>query len=224
MNVSIVKSLILKDWYLQRWQIGISLLGAAAALAIVIVGGKVGFFLGLISLVSILIGFGANLAVATIVNERKEQTLPFLMSLPITSQEYTTSKILGNLLIFLLPWSLISLGSVALLLIPPASHSGLVPYTAIMSVEMLMSTCLVATIALTTESQRWTVGAIMVCNVGLNAIGYFVAHIGSIAQGMDGASLQWSSAATGLLLGEMAVIALLLGSSFLIQARKRDFL
>ena len=42
---------------------------------------------------------------ATVVEERTDQTLPFVMSLPISAAEYTTAKILANLLIFLIPWA-----------------------------------------------------------------------------------------------------------------------
>ena len=49
----------------------------------------------------------------TVVEERNEQTLPFVMSLPISPMEYTTAKILANLLIFLVPLGALMLGSFA---------------------------------------------------------------------------------------------------------------
>ena len=103
MNYSMVKLLILKDWYLQRWMILGSLVAGALALAITVSSRKAAFFLGIILLVTVLVAVGAQLAIATVVNERKEQTLAFVMSMPISSREYTTAKILANLLIFLVP-------------------------------------------------------------------------------------------------------------------------
>ena len=116
MNYAIVKELVLKDWYLQRWVIMASLVGVVATLGIIATGGKVAFLLGLILLIMVIISIGAQMAVATIVTERKEQTLPFVMSLPISYREYTASKIWGNLLIFLVPWLTMVLGSFGLLL------------------------------------------------------------------------------------------------------------
>jgi len=223
MNYAMVKRLILKDWYLQRWMIVASFVGGAVSLGIIALGGNAAFILGLILLVTCLIAIGGHMAVSTIVLERKEQTLPFVMSLPISYREYTTAKILGNLIIFLVPWLVLALGSLGLLLLNPKAH-GLIPYTAIMATEILVSTCLIAAVALITESQGWTIAAIMVGNVALNVIGYLVAHIASIAQGMGGSSIQWTPAATTLLLGEFAFIALLLGSTFFVQSRKKDFL
>lgn len=229
MNLNLVKELILKDWYLQRGPILISLFGSVVAVAITITGGKPGFMLGLIALVTILIGFGANLAMATIVNERKEQTLPFVMSLPISFREYTASKILGNLLIFLVPWSAIGLAVGALfLLLPPSGPSGvphgLIPYVAIMLTEMLVSTTLVASVAITTESQRWTIGMIMVGNLAFNGFGYLVAHADSMARSMWSPAMQWTPTAVGLVVAEFAAIALMLSLTFAIQSRKKDFL
>jgi ABC-2 type transport system permease protein len=223
MNYEMVKRLILKDWYLQRGVILASLAGVVATLGIIATGGKVAFLLGLILLIMVIISIGAQMAVATIVTERKEQTLPFVMSLPISYREYTASKIWGNLLIFLIPWLTMVLGSFGLLLLSPSSR-GLLPYTAVMSTEILVSTCLILAVALITESQGWTVAAIMVGNLAVNGIGYIVAHIAGIAKGMWGSTIQWSGAASALLLAEFTTIAVLLGLTFFVQAKKKDFL
>jgi ABC-2 type transport system permease protein len=159
-----------------------------------------------------------------IVQERREQTLPFVMSLPISYLEYTASKLLGTLLIFMIPWLALVLGSLALFAIPHGIPHGLLPFTLIMSVEILVSTCLIICVAVVTESQGRTVGAIMVGNVGFNIFGYLAAHMAGIARGMSGQALMWSSTATTLLSVEFGSIALLLGATFFLQSRKTDFL
>ena len=122
MNYTIVKRLILKDWYLQRWAILASLAGVVATLGIVASGGKLKFLLGLILLIMVIISIGAHMAVSTVVNQRKEQTLSFEMSLPISYREYTAAKIWGNLIIFLVPWLTMLLGSFGMLLFSPSSR------------------------------------------------------------------------------------------------------
>jgi ABC-2 type transport system permease protein len=134
MNYAMVKRLVLKDWYLQRWAILASLAGIVATLGIIATGGKVAFLIGLIVLIMVIISIGAQMAVATIVTERKEQTLPFVMSLPISYRDYTACKIWGNLLIFLVPWLTMVVGSCGLLLLSPSSR-GLLPYAVIMSTK-----------------------------------------------------------------------------------------
>ena len=223
MNYAMVKHIILKDWYLQRWLILAAVAGGALGIGIIATGSNAAFIIGLILLISVLIAIGAQLAIATVVNERKEQTLPFLMSLPISYREYTAAKIIGNLLIFLLPWLPLTLGSFALIFLAPKIH-GLFPFTAIMAVEILVSTCLIAAVALITESQAWTVATVMVGNVAFNIFGYYVAHVPSIAQAMGGSTVRWTPAAYALLIGEFATITLLLGFTFFFQSRKQDFL
>jgi len=224
MNSKMIGRLIWKDWYLQRWVILASFVGGAISLAIIARGGKVGFLIGLILLITVLISIGAQLAVSTIVQERKDQTLSFVMSLPISYREYTASKMLGNLAIFLVVWLVMVVSSLALLAYPWDPHMGLIPFTAIMATEILLSTCLVVATALITESQAWTIGAIMVGNLALNFFGYWVAHIHNIANGMESTKLMWTSSASALLVAESCAIALLLGLTFFFQSRKQDFL
>jgi len=224
MNYSMIRRLILKDWYLLRWTVPAWLLAGAAALGIVCIGGQAAFLVGLIVLITALIAVGAQVAIATIVQERKDQTLTFVMSLPISHREYTVAKLVGSLLLFLVPWVLLVLGSFALFVVPHGLPHGFVPFTAIMATEILVSTCLIIAVALVTESQPWTVGAIMVGNIAINLVGYYIAHLPGIAKGLGGSSVMWSRTASVALLTEFAAIVLMLCLTFFLQSRKRDFL
>ena len=223
MNYSMVKSLILKDWYFHRTGILLSLAGGAVSLAVVAFGGKPGFTIGLILLVTIMIMIGAMTVMDNTLGERENQTLAFSMSLPISYLEYTTSKIVGNLLIFVPFWLVIVAGCLGLIVAAPEIH-GLFAFTVIMAVEILVSTCLMIAVALVTESKGWTISAMVTGNLALNVVGYLVAHIPGIAKGMWGTAIQWSPAASISLATEFALIALLLGGTFFIQSRKRDFI
>jgi ABC-2 type transport system permease protein len=224
MNYSMVKLLILKDWYLQRISILIALAGGAAALTITASLGNAGLILGIILLVTVLISIGVQLAVATIINERQQQTLTFVMSLPISPREYTASKILGSLLIFLIPWVALVAATIGVMLFKPGMPRGAVPYVSIMAAEILVSTCLIIATAIVTDSQRWTIGVMMVGNFAFNAFGYYVAHIPSIAAVLEGRRVIWSPAALTLLAAEFISVVLLLSLTFFIQDRKTDFI
>jgi ABC-2 type transport system permease protein len=223
MNYSMVKSLILKDWYFQRTAILLSLAGGALSLGIVVFGGQPGFTLGLILLVTIMVMLSAMAVMSNTLGERENQTLAFVMSLPVSYLEYTTSKILGNLLIFVPFWIALVAGCLSLIVAAPTIH-GLFAFTVIMAVEILVSTCLMIAVALVTESKSWTISAMVVGNLALNVVGYLVAHIPGIRNGMWGTTIQWSPTATILLAIEFALIALLLGGAFFIQSRKKDFI
>lgn len=224
MNFNMIKRLIFKDWYLQRVLIPLSLLGGAAALATILYGGRPGFILGLILLITVLVTTSAMLTMNMTVLERKEQTLPFVMSLPISYRDYTAAKLLGILGSFLVPWSLFMVASFTILALAPTHSQGLIPYVAIMGTEILVSTSLITAVGLITESQGWAITAMMIGNVALNAFGYLVAHLDGVSRYMFGPVARWTPLAAGLLFAECATIALMLGGTFLVQSRKKDFL
>src|SRR5579872_1138497 len=126
MRGSVVGQLVWKDWQFGRLPILITIVWGAAALCIVpwgslntmVVGGVL-FFIPLILIAHML-------PLAGITNERKNKNLAFLMSLPISSIQYTTSKLISSLLIFLVPW--VTLVSAAVLLV---EFRGIVPRGAI---------------------------------------------------------------------------------------------
>ena len=223
MNYAVVRQLILKDWYLNRGVILGSIPVGLLGLAMVLTGKQVAFMLSIIILCMVIVGVGAQLAFVTTINERKEQTLAFVMSLPVSWREYTTAKILANLIIFLIPWLPLTAGALGVLLLPGAGH-GLVPYTAIMAVEMLITTSLIVAAGIITESQAWTTAGIFCSSLGINGLGYVFAHLPGISKYMWGTRVYWSPTAVVVLVCEVLTVPLLLGATFYIQSRKTDFL
>jgi ABC-2 type transport system permease protein len=222
-NFSMIRTLIVKDWYLNRWMILGSIPAGLGSLAIVLIGKQIAFLLSIIFLCMVIIGVGAQLATATTINERKEQTLAFIISLPVSWLEYTAAKILANLIIFLIPWLIVSSGALLVLLLPGATH-GLLPFTAIMAVEMLVTTCLIIAAGVITESQAWVTVAILCSSLGINILGYVFAHLPGISTYMFGMQVLWTPTAWTVLVAELLMVPLLLGMTFYIQSRKTDFL
>ena len=185
-------------------------------------GTQLAVILGMIMMVTILIGAGAMLMVG-ISDERKLQTLPFVMTLPISYKEYTASKIVGSLLIFLVLWSALVAAMVLSILLLPGFPHGLIPFVVIMSVEILMSTCLITAVAVTTESHGWTVGISQVGALSLNLIGWSIVRFPEIGGTLRSPAVHWSTTATVLILVEIGIIAVMLAAAFLVQSHKRDF-
>lgn len=224
MNWTMVARLIWKDWYLNRGWIAAALAGGIATLAFVgaMRGTQIAMMLGTIVAATILIGMGA-LVTMSAATERKEQTLPFAMSLPVSHLEYTASKLLGGLLIFFVLWAALVVGIVGTILLAPGFPHGLIPFAVIMSVEILMSTCLIAVVAVVTESLGWTVGSTQIGALSLNGVGWWTARLPGIRGTMNSPNFQWSGTATALVAGELAVMVLMIAIAFAVQARKQDF-
>jgi ABC-2 type transport system permease protein len=224
MNIAMVWRLIRKDWYLNQAGIWASLIAGVATLTLIAAmhASQVALIMGMIVLVTILIGMGAMVMLSA-ASERKQLTLPFVMSLPISYREYTISKIAGGMLIFFALWVPLVAAMVATILLTPGLPHGLIPFVLIMAVEILMTTCLVTVVAVTTESNGWTVASAQVGGLSLNAIGWSIVRLPEIGGWMRSPTVRWSGTATALLMAELAVIALMLAFTFFVQARKRDF-
>jgi ABC-2 type transport system permease protein len=225
MNTYIVKRLILKDWYLGSGMfVAALILGLVTLVAVAAAKATMlAVILGVIVLVTILIGMGAMI-MSSSVNERRQQTLPFVMSLPISYLEYTTSKIVGSLLIFGALWLALLLSIIATILFTPWFPHGLIPFVVIMAVEMLVTTCLIAAVSVTTESQGWMIGVTQVGALGLNAVGFTIVRLPGIGPAMSGHIVQWNATTTSILLVEFALIVIMIGTAFFVQSRKRDFI
>jgi ABC-2 type transport system permease protein len=224
MNIAMVWRLIRKDWYLNQAGIWASLIAGVATLTLIAAmhASQVALIMGMIVLVTILIGMGAMVMLSA-ASERKQLTLPFVMSLPISYREYTISKIAGGMLIFFALWVPLVAAMVATILLTPGLPHGLIPFVLIMAVEILMTTCLVTVVAVTTESNGWTVASAQVGGLSLNAIGWSIVRLPEIGGWMRSPTVRWSGTATALLMAELALIVLMLAFSFFFQARKKDF-
>lgn len=221
---SMIRKLVLKDWYFMRWAIASYLALGGVALFLVANGGEASFYAGCVLLFTVLISLGIHLAMLTVVEERTQQTLPFVMSLPISPRDYTVAKLLANLLIFFVPWAAMLVGSLAVIAGREAIEDGLIPYAAIILTWILVGYTLILAVALVSESQAWAIAAMVVSNLAFQAVLYGVSHVPSIAATMKGDVAVWSPAARGLLGAELAAVALVLGLTFFFQNRKTDFI
>jgi ABC-2 type transport system permease protein len=223
-RASMIRLLVLKDWHFMRWPIALYLFLGAVALLLVSTGGEGSFYAGCVLLFTVLISLGIHLAMATIVQERTQQTLPFVMSLPITPGDYTTAKILANVIIFLIPWGALVAGALAVIAGRAAIHDGLIPFALIILTWILVSYTLLLAVALISESEAWSIVAMVFGNLAFQAVLYSVSHLPSIASTMRGDVAVWPADAVLLLAGELAVVALLLALTFFVQNRKTDFI
>ena len=223
MSYALVGRLVLKDWYFQRWAIAAYLATGALALLLMALHTQASFYAGTILLLTVMITLGVHLAIATVVGERTEHTLAFVMSLPISPADYTLAKIAANLSIFLIPWTALSLGTFVVLAGAGGKGAALMPFAALILMEIVASYCLLLAVAVITESMAWTVGVMMVENLFLQGFLYSVSHHPDIAAAMKGTHAVWDGTVVAILSAEIVLAVLFLGLAFVFQARKRDF-
>jgi len=223
MTNSVIGHLILKDWRLHRMLILLSLAGGAAALGVVqikseipVVLGAVWFFLALILLANFLPS-------SNILNERKKQNLPFLMSLPISPMQYTWAKVVSTFGMYLVPW--LALVAAALsLIVTIGIPRGFIPMLLMLAGLTLFGFSLFAGVAIVGESEGWFVAATIVCNSSYGVGWYLISRVPAIQHDMGGPVPVWRPAVLTILVAELASVALVLGLTFFLQSRKRDFI
>ena len=224
MNYSMIKTLVLKDWYFNRRAISAYTGGALLGLGIVLLDTGWSFYVATVLIITFMITIGIHLAMVTVVQERTDQTLPFVMSLPISPKEYTAAKILANLSIFLVPWLMLTIGAALILGTEGARSGAMIPFATIVLTYILASYTVVLTVAVVTESQGWTLTVMGVTNLFLQFFLYWVSHLPSISRGMKGVGAVWDRTAITLLGGLILLSIVSIALAFLFQARKRDFL
>jgi hypothetical protein len=222
MSTSMVWRLIAKDLYLYRWMIGGSLAVGLASLFIAgmnEMSGMVGFILLLTSVVAL----GVFIAIYGIMTERKEKSLLFVLSLPISTTQYTVAKVSSALIAFLIPWLVLTVTIAALTITLDAPLDGRLPFTVAMMVFFLANFCVLVALLLIFASEAWAVAGIVLTNLSVSMFVTTVQRLPGIREYVEGPTAVWSPTILTILGVEIAVIALALGLTFFVRSRKKDF-
>ena len=224
MSQSIVRQLVLKDLYLMRVPIICYWVGGLLAIAIAVFGGDAFGLPSFILFVVAMAAAGVHPIIATIVEERKQHTLAFVMSLPVTIRGYTSAKLIANLLMFLSVWVTLSLASFVVFLGDGGMPDGTIPFGMILLVGILVAYTIILAVSLVSESEGGAIVAIVVGNVGTQLFLFFVADLYTIRSVMGGRDPVWNATAVGILLGQLTLVLTLIAGTYYLQARKKDFI
>lgn len=222
MNRSIIGHLILKDWRLNRLLIALTLAVGFVALVITQSAAETPRLLGSVWFFVALCVLGSMLPGTAIVNERKKQTLAFIMSLPVSSVHYTIAKVVSIWAMFLVPWLALVISATIL----SAAHhaNGVIPALLIGSMLPLIGFCLISSAALVGESEGWLIATSIVCNSSYWLGWYFMVRSPSFTANWKSSAAVWSPATQMILGSELGVIVLMLALTLFFQSRKRDFI
>lgn len=225
MTGSVTGHLIRKDWQLHRVAITLSTLGGFIALAVVCLGGQTPFLLGSVGFFVALIMLASMLPALLILNERKKQTLAFVMSLPVSSVQYGVAKLVSTVGIFLAPWLTMLAAAIWIVTVRHALPEGVIPIGVILAGLPLIGFCLIAAAALIGETEGWYTLSVAVVNSSYWFVWYtLMMRFPELSRNWLNAKAVWSPAVRTILGGELAITALILGATLFIQSRKRDFI
>jgi ABC-2 type transport system permease protein len=222
-DLQMIETLIIKDWQIYQKQLAVYLVGLLVGLTLVGIGKTWSFYIGGLMLMVLLICVGGFAIQSSLLNERKEHTLAFVMSLPVTPMTYYWSKLLANVAIYLVPLSLVVGGTIFLVLFTPLPDGLLVWMLLIfgfLATNFFVSLCA----ALVVESEGWN----LFVQIGQSTlIGPYIVGIGmfeAIGANIKTNNIVWSAPAIGIFLAQFAVIALAITITGWVHRRKTSFL
>ena len=215
--------LVRKDWQLiQGPLLGYALI-SIVSLALLLLDNEILFVAASIVPLTIVVIVGAHLVMVTVVKERQQQTLPFVMSLPITPMQYTLAKLTTNLGLFAVAWLSTGAAATALILASERLPDGLLPYGTIVLLELLLMFVLTLSVAMVTGSEAWTTIMMTIGNVSISIFMLSTAQIPEIRAHMDGPTPVWNATALLIIAVEVLVAAAAIATTLFVQANRRDF-
>lgn len=224
MNGQVILRLILKDWRLNISLITFAIVGGVAALGVLLIRGQTPFVLGAGMFFISMILCASFLPMSNVVNERKKQTLAFMMSLPISPTQYGIAKLLSTLGMFVIPWLALIAAALYMILGRHVLPSGTIPIALILATVPFVGFCLITGTALVSESEAWAIAASVVVNSSYWIAWYLLAsYVPSLTRTWTSPLAVWNAAAVDILGAEFALIVIVLGLTMLLQSRKHDF-
>lgn len=219
---TITRKLIAKELYVNRSMI-IGAIVAAMISAVACAFGRTAFNIGALCWLTTIIAMGVLLAVYGVSNERKEQSLLFVLSLPLSIGEYVRAKLFGLLLSFVIVWLVASVTALLVVWLS-AVPDGLAPYVVLLCVFMLANFCIVMCGAMHARSDAAMTGVIIVTNMAVSVFMFTVGPLPGLRQHMDGDTPIWNHTFFTVLAIELLVLVVAIALPLATAARRRDIL
>ena len=222
-SISIVKRLIYKDWYFNRTIITLLTIGGLIALTIF------GVSHGPIRIIAAVLFIGAASVLIftpiwTVLGERREQTLAFLMSLPVSIKGYTVAKVVGTMLSGLCLWLILIVVYVMAALFCEPIAAGSIPPMMVIFGALLVIFCLNLGTALVTEGDKPTLFVTIVSNLCFWFFWSFFYNVSFITPDLRSPTIVWHPEIVWMLAMEAIAVGALLSVTFYLQSRKTDFI
>lgn len=221
-NIPVIKTLILKDWHINQKIMAMYVAGSIFALSFIHLG-EWQFYMGSTLLISMLVGLGNHQIFTNIVLERKEQTLPFIMSMPVTPLDYAIAKLIAGMSVFLMPWLLIVLSTIAVFSFT-SLPDGMIPVAIILCCFFLLSYCVVWSTGMIFEHEGMVIFVMVTFNCLISPAIYLLGRTGDISSHMGSSTAVWNSTSIGFVLGQILISLIAIFTALYLQTRKKTFL
>lgn len=221
-NLAIIRLLVVKDWQLFERQLAAYVAAGIVALCLLGLGSPWSFHLGSLLLIVVMVA-GACFAISnSLLAERKEHTLPFVMSLPVSPLDFYLAKFIGNLVTFGVPFAVLSVGTLAVILFTPLPN-GLVVLALPIFGHILLAFCVSLGVAMTVESEGWNTFVMIASMLLINPLIMLLGQIPAIGETARTGTVVWSAPLLSILAAQLLASAAVILLSGWIHCRKKSF-
>lgn len=222
LNLPVIRLLVAKDWQLFQKQLALYVLGGIVALCFLGLAKPWAFYVGSLMLIIIMVSIACFSISTSLMNERKEKTLAFVMSLPVSPLDFTVAKMIGNAITFLVPFVLILGGTLAVVLFT-ALPDGLVVYSLLIFAYIGFAFCVALAVVMSVESEGWATFAMIGSMVMINPFIMAMSQIPEINDRVSVDAIVWTPEALAVLATLLVLGAAIVGVTTWVHARKPAF-
>jgi hypothetical protein len=146
----------------------------------------------------------------------------FVLSLPVSPMQHAAAKMIAALLAFALPWSVLTLGTVALIALVPDAPDGGIPSFVAMMAFFLANFCVLLALVLALPSERWAIAGILATNFAVPIyLGRFMA-LPDVARHKLADTAVWSPPVLTSIVATLLIAVASLALALYVHSRRKD--
>jgi len=221
MTRSVIRHLVRKDLYLVRWQVIASVVAGLASIAIMPLS-PVLAYVGGVSFICVIVILNIVLVMSGVVQEKKDKVLLFILSLPVSTAQYTGAKVIANAIAFVGSWLLLTIAA-AVVIHVSALPNGILPFLIALLVYLLAYYCVLLGVGLASDSTGWHATVITIGNISINFLIPLLLSLPSVVQHRAGAAAVWTGDIVTIIAIEISVGLGALAFAVYVRSHAGDF-
>jgi ABC-type transport system involved in multi-copper enzyme maturation permease subunit len=221
-DLPMIRLLVAKDWTLFQRQLAAYVAAGIASLALIGTAKPWAFYLGSLLLIVVLVAAACFAISTSLLTERKERTLGFVMSLPVSPLDFYLAKLAANVLTFGVPFALLVAGTLAVVLFTPVPD-GLVVYSLLVFGHVMLAHAVSLSAAMAVESEGWNSFVMIASMVLVNPFMMLLSRIPAIHDHVRGDAVVWTAPAIAILAAQVVLSVAVLAATGWVHCRKRAF-
>jgi len=222
LNLPVIKLLVSKDWRLFQKQLAACVLAGIVALCLIGMARSWSFYLGSLLMIIVLVCASCFSISTSLLVERKEHTLAFVMSLPVTPLDYYLAKLVGNLVTFFVPFLVMLAGTMLVIFSTPVPD-GLAVFSLLIFGHVLVAYAVSLSVAMAVESEGWNIFAMIGSMVLINPFIMLMGQLPVIKQHVNTDTIVFGPVVASILAAQVVSSVVVLMATAWVHGRKKAF-